>query len=364
MTIKIVKNKKIERDLISNIINTIKNKTKVKMNEVKKKGSIPVISQDKGFIAGYIDNKSVIEAVQKPVLLFGDHTTEVKYIDFNFCSGGDGTQIFRTNNRVLLRYLYFLLKKGIIKQNGYKRHFGDLKEKIICFPSINEQEKIVKELLKEDSRINKIKSLIEKIEIRNNYYADKLLSGELSIDENGKISYNKSLFENFKFEDLFIENKKSKLKAGDAKKIGLYKFFNCSTSQKLYSDTYNSEIESLFLSTGGSAAIHYCNEKAAYSTDVWAISSYNTKYMYYYYKSKINDIENCFQGAGLKHLSKKDFKNITISIPDEFTQNKIIKFLDNLENEKSKVEKLLKLEEKRFEWLSDKLLSGEYIIED
>lgn len=261
-------------------------------------------------------------------------------------------------------FLYYYLKnydyKSLILDGGiFKNLTTDIIKNIeIPIIPISKQVKIVTELDKQVSQIEKIKLLLEKIEIRNQYYADKLTSGQLKL--NNEVSIINDTFEN-----IINEHKKSKVMAGDSLKEGLYPFFNCSKKQTLFSNDYLIDDSVLLLSTGGTAAVNYYNGKLSYSTDVWCITSKYTKYLYYFYNANINKVEQCFQGGGLKHLSKKDFKKIEITIPnnDKDIQD-IVEYLDKLSNEKEKVEKLLKLEEQRFEWLSDKLLSGEYIIED
>lgn len=352
-------NKNINSDILENIITIIKNKVKIPMNNVKETGKYPVISQDRSFIAGYTDVDSFIASSKSdPVILFGDHTTEVKFIDFDFCSGGDGTQIFRTKKDVDIMYLYYLMKNNFIKQDGYKRHFKDLKEKLVSYPNKEEQIKISNFLFNNNLKITNIKNIIEKIEIRNKYYAKKLTSGKILLNNNVEII-------EYVFEDIINEHKKSKVMAGDSLKIGLYPFFNCSKKQTLYSNEYLIDDSVLLLSTGGNPSVNYYNGKLSYSTDVWCLNSKYAKYLYYFYNANIEKIEQCFQGGGLQHLSKKDFKKIEIKIPnnDKDIQD-IVDYLDRLNEEKEKIEKLLHLEKQRFEWLSDKLLSGEYIIED
>lgn len=232
-----------------------------------------------------------------------------------------------------------------------------IKTKILV-PSIENQKKISMILDQSSLNIKKIKELVERIEIRNKYYAKKLTSGKILLNNNVEII-------EYVFEDIINEHKKSKVMAGDSLKIGLYPFFNCSKKQTLYSNEYLIDDSVLLLSTGGNPSVNYYNGKLSYSTDVWCLNSKYAKYLYYFYNANIEKIEQCFQGGGLQHLSKKDFKKIEIKIPnnDKDIQD-IVDYLDRLNEEKEKIEKLLNLEEKRFEWLSDKLLSGEYIIED
>lgn len=225
-------------------------------------------------------------------------------------------------------------------------------------PEIDIQNKITSLLDYESNRIDNLTKMVKKIETRNQYYSDQLTSGKILLNNNVEII-------EYVFEDIINEHKKSKVMAGDSLKTGLYPFFNCSKKQTLYSNEYLIDDSVLLLSTGGNPSVNYYNGKLSYSTDVWCLNSKYAKYLYYFYNANIEKIEQCFQGGGLQHLSKKDFKKIKIKIPnnDKDIQD-IVDYLDKLNEEKEKIEKLLQLEEKRFEWLSDKLLSGEYIIED
>lgn len=262
-------------------------------------------------------------------------------------------------------YIYYVLSsmykeiRNIVGEGREGLNIQNIKNIKISIPDNIEYQKKVSNLLRDtENHIKKIKNLLEKIEIRNQYYADKLTSGHIKLNNSVSMNINK-------FETIINEHKKSKVMAGKSLKEGLYPFFNCSKKQTLFSNEYLIDDSVLLLSTGGTASVNYYNGKLSYSTDVWCITSKYTKYLYYFYNANINKIEQCFQGGGLKHLSKKDFKNIEITIPSNDKDiQEIVDYLDKLNDEKEKVEKLLQLEEQRFEWLSDKLLSGEYIIEN
>lgn len=273
------------------------------------------------------------------------------------------------NNDISTEYLYYLLNSNNFSKEIDKNISGGvlkqlpinvIKKMNVIYAEDNKEAQIktIKNIIKTEFHINNIKNLLKKIEIRNQYYADQLTSGKILLNHNVEII-------EYVFEDIINEHKKSKVMAGNALKTGLYPFFNCSKKQTLYSNEYIIDDSVLLLSTGGNPSVNYYNGKLSYSTDVWCLNSKYAKYLYYFYNANIEKIEQCFQGGGLQHLSKKDFKKIEIKIPnnDKDIQD-IVDYLDRLNEEKEKIEKLLNLEEKRFEWLSEKLLSGEYIIED
>ena len=65
-----------------------------------------------------------------------DHSCAVKYVNFPFVRGADGTQILKSNdNRISEEYLYFTVKD--VKFNkGYARHFSILKSSFIIIPNL------------------------------------------------------------------------------------------------------------------------------------------------------------------------------------------------------------------------------------
>lgn len=306
----------------------------------------------------------------------------------------DGWLLLNNINEKIIKkdymfYMFYMIKhqlenqgQGSIFKNLSKDILGNFEIKINV--DIKQQERIAHILSMQEEQIERIKGLIKKLEKRNQYYAEKLLSGELRIRENagtGKFEF----YENEewqevvlngkqckvpikwiikKIEENIIELPKSKIKTGDAKKCnnGEYPFFNCSENQTLTYNNFISDEEIILLSTGGKASVNYMNGKCAYSTDVYAIKfkEINNNFAFNYIKSKIKEVEKTFKGSALKHLNKKDFKKLEILIPMPKEQDNISNIIINLNEELEKIKQILTKEEKRFQWMLDNLLSGEY----
>ncbi len=109
-------------------------------------GKYPIIDQSKTHIAGHSDYAEFVYNGNLPVLVFGDHTTIVKYIDFPFILGADGTKIIRANeNKVFTKYLYYAIKNLHMIPQGYRRHFSILKEhKIPLLPKETQAELVTR----------------------------------------------------------------------------------------------------------------------------------------------------------------------------------------------------------------------------
>lgn len=91
-------------------------------------------------IDGYYDDETKL-IMDFPLIIFGDHTRCVKYIDFAFIPGADGTKLLKPIN-LDSKYLYYgiIYASNKIYNNGYARHFSKLKE--ILLPIVNKEFQI------------------------------------------------------------------------------------------------------------------------------------------------------------------------------------------------------------------------------
>lgn len=116
---------------------------------------------------------------------------------------------------------------------------------------------------------------------------------------------------------------KSKIKAGEGKTEGKYKFFTSSPIQSKFVDEADYDKPSLIFGTGGNASVHFCDEPFSTSTDclvMYGRSKTELETIYNYLKSNIGILENGFKGAGLKHISKDYILAIEIDLPSEAIQ--------------------------------------------
>ena len=127
-------------------------------------GKYPIIDQGKKKIIGYSNNQDkVLKCRKDGLIVFGDHTRELKFIDFDFIVGADGVQLIYSSI-VTTKYLYYYLQTCNIQNDGYSRHFKYLKEFNYLIPSIEEQNRIAnlfsnldKKMDFETNRLTKLK---------------------------------------------------------------------------------------------------------------------------------------------------------------------------------------------------------------
>lgn len=117
-------------------------------------GQYPIIDQSQDFIIGYT-NKSTPLIPSDGYIIFGDHTRVVKYVDFPFYTGADGTKVLsvKEKNEFSPLFMYYLCSSLAIPNTGYNRHYKYLKEFTFIIPSISEQRDIAAFLKSLDSLI-------------------------------------------------------------------------------------------------------------------------------------------------------------------------------------------------------------------
>jgi type I restriction enzyme M protein len=131
---------------LGNVISTIIPPAKIQKELFKIKGCFPIIDQSQNEIAGWTNDESILVKSEKPLVIFGDHTCAVKYTETSFAQGSDGIKILITNNQLIPKYLYYILKTKPVEPEGYQRHFAKLKRYEIPLPPLEIQEQIVAEL--------------------------------------------------------------------------------------------------------------------------------------------------------------------------------------------------------------------------
>jgi type I restriction enzyme S subunit len=115
---------------------------KTKQSEYLPTGAYPIVDQGKALVGGYTDEEASLCKSDEPVIVFGDHTKALKYVDFPFCLGADGTKVLVPKIDADLRFLYYALHNVDIPDAGYSRHFKFLKRGEIPLPPFEEQRRI------------------------------------------------------------------------------------------------------------------------------------------------------------------------------------------------------------------------------
>lgn len=135
---------------------------KIQSSAYNQGSKYPIISQEENaLISGFCDDESLLFHIERPVVIFGDHTRALKYIDFDFAIGADGVKVILPKAFLNAKFLLYYLKWYNIPNLGYSRHYKLLKEVFVPIPTTEKQLAIVAELDKINELIQLKKQQLE-----------------------------------------------------------------------------------------------------------------------------------------------------------------------------------------------------------
>lgn len=146
------------------VTSTITPPAKIQSNAFSPIGRYPVIDQSQNAIAGRTDDESALVDGTGGLVIFGDHTCAVKFVAEPFAQGADGIKIIAVGNQLEPKFVYFYLVSQPIEADGYKRHFGKLRESRIPIPPLATQQAIVAEIEAEQALVKANCELITRFE--------------------------------------------------------------------------------------------------------------------------------------------------------------------------------------------------------
>ena len=133
-----------EESTVEEVIATITPPKKLQTVDYQPEGEFPIVDQSQDQICGWTNDRDALISERLPVIVFGDHTCALKFIDHPFVQGADGIKIVRPKRGIDVRFLFCALEASPVVQETYKRHFSILKEKKLSFPDpkTGEQQRI------------------------------------------------------------------------------------------------------------------------------------------------------------------------------------------------------------------------------
>lgn len=127
-----------EAHKLGDLLARIKRSGKVRKEHYLKEGTIPCVDQSQSFVGGYTEDEEARITSPLPLVVFGDHTRVLKFIDFPFACGADGTQLlYPKDDRLSIQYFYFAIGNIDLSNYFYARHFKFLKDQDILVPTAN-----------------------------------------------------------------------------------------------------------------------------------------------------------------------------------------------------------------------------------
>ncbi len=331
---------------LQEVVTSITPPAKISKTNFQSNGSFPIIDQSQDEISGWTNDESVLVRSDKPLVVFGDHTCAVKYTDRSFAQGADGIKILRTNEQLVPRFLYHVLKNRQLESEGYKRHFAKLKRYELPLPPLEIQMKIIEELDGYEKIISGAKQIVEnwKPRIEIDPVWEMVRIGELVGDMHqgvntaaDKIGFESNGFPIIQARDITSGT----LNIKDTKKLSENDF-------RKYKEKYNPNVNDVLLSNIGTVGKSVVINKRQDFIIAWNvfILKLGKKILPDFLKICFDrfDSDNYWQqfmtGGTVKFINKKTISDTEIPLPPLVTQTQIV---EKIEAERTLVEGSKKL---------------------
>ena len=332
-------------------IDKVPKQKQVKSKDYQPFGKYPIVSQEKELISGYWDDERYLYRHKKPVVVFGDHTKEIKYIDFDFIVGADGTQILSPKDGIDAKFFYYALLATPIRTLGYARHFKLLKEKSFIIPPLFDQLSIVSRLDAAFANIDALKTNVE----RQLAEARKLFQAELAECMRPKEGWEEKMlgevcdifgrigFRGYTTKDLVASPQDGAISlsptniqngAMDYSKLTYISWFKYEESPEI--KIYNGDI--LLVKTGSSygksALVENLPHEATINPQSVVLKNFKIDNRFFAYQLRTNVIKEEFDkfvsGTAIPTFSQAKLSSVPIYYPSEKIQHQIVARLDAL----------------------------------
>lgn len=121
------------------------------------------------------------------------------------------------------------------------------------------------------------------------------------------------------------------------------------------------EGEVIAIPWGGTPNVKYYNGKFVTGDNRIAISNdvnvLNTKFLYYLFENKMDEISEFYRGSGIKHPEMKKILSLSIPVPPLEVQEEIVRILDKFGQLEAELEAELEARKNQYEFWRGKLLN-------
>ena len=332
--------------------------TKVKKEDYLETGDFPIVDQGKDYIAGYTNLKEEVYD-NTPLIIFGDHTRILKYIDFPIFIGADGVKLLKnrfSEKEVLTKYLYYYLCTINIPDTGYNRHFKYLKEIVIPIPDIEMQKRIVQILDKAQELIDKRKAQIEALD---------QLTQSVFLEMFGDPIYNTKNWETVSFDNVVILQRGYDLPVNKRNLEGNVEVYG---SNGVLSFHDEAKVTGGGIITGRSGSIgnvyYTFDDFWPLNTTLFSKETFGNNIIYLKYLLKNFKLERFVNGTGVPTLNRNIVhKEQIINVPIDL-QNKFAGTVIDIEKQKEKLENSLSDFDNLFNAFMQRAFKGDLFTEE
>ena len=279
--------------------------------------------------------------------MFDDFTCDTKFANFPFKVKSSAMKLLRTKNGLPISYAYELLRYINYKPEGHARHWISIMQPLeVWLPQIDEQKKVGEFLSKITEKIDKQKTLIEHLKKYKRGVIKEFLNPQTCPIKN-------AVWSKATIGELGTFVKGAPLSKADISDEGtpfilygeLYTTYGevinkvIRKTQRSVDNVYLSRIGDVLIPTSGETPEEISTASCVMVSDVilagdlniFRTSKVDGRIMSYVLNHIVNgNIARIAQGKSVVHIQASEISKISISYPDENTQQQLISVFDGV----------------------------------
>ena len=342
--------------LLSTFVNKTDSKKKIQQKFYLNTGDYAIVDQGQNLIGGYTNDASLQYDGELPVVVFGDHTRCVKYVDFNFVQGADGVKILLPYKSFDSKFFYYAIMNLNIPNMGYRRHFPLFDKLTLPLPPLSEQQRIVERIeelfAKLDEAKERLQEAADSFAVRKAAILHKAFTGELTKQWRRENGVSDESWEEKKLGEVgVLERGRSKHRPRNDERLfgGIYPFIQTGdvANADMFIEKHSQTLSDFGMQQSKLFAKNTICITIAANIGKVAILSYdscfpdsvvglitdgknNYKYVYYYLSTQQKELESKAPATAQKNINLKVLNDLDIPLPTLSEQHEIVCLIDDL----------------------------------
>ena len=342
--------------LLSTFVNKTDSKKKIQQKFYLNTGDYAIVDQGQNLIGGYTNDASLQYDGELPVVVFGDHTRCVKYVDFNFVQGADGVKILLPYKSFDSKFFYYAIMNLNIPNMGYRRHFPLFDKLTLPLPPLSEQQRIVERIeelfAKLDEAKERLQEAADSFAVRKAAILHKAFTGELTKQWRRENGVSDESWEEKKLGEVgVLERGRSKHRPRNDERLfgGIYPFIQTGdvANADMFIEKHSQTLSDFGMQQSKLFAKNTICITIAANIGKVAILSYdscfpdsvvglitdgknNYKYVYYYLSTQQKELESKAPATAQKNINLKVLNDLDIPLPTFPEQHEIVRLIDDL----------------------------------
>ena len=304
---------------------------KVKKRDYHSEGTVPIIDQGEDFIGGYTSDSAMIQNVELPVILFGDHTRRFKFVNSKFAVGADGVKILKVNSDLLdEKFAFYQLLQAKFPDKGYSRHYQYLKKVSFWAPENKKiQTKTVDVIETQFTRLDAAIKSLKTIKTKLETYRQSVLKAafENMVKKHEPLKDHVELIsgQHIMKHDYNFSRKGVPYLTGPADFTSKHPAITKWTS-KPKAVAFKGDVLITVKGSGVGKVNILSEQKAAISRQLMALrsSGFEPDYIYWYMKHKFDLISKLSTGTAIPGIGRESILTFNFPVTDEAHQRSIV----------------------------------------